>query len=365
MLALFFIVSGAGYAAYYHLYGKFYESTENAYVGQNIVYVTPQISGSVDEVYVSEMQYVKAGDLLGRLDSRNATLAFDEAKTNLAQTVRAVKQLHLQIEEAKKAISLAEVEVNKTGDDLKRNEFLIKKNAITDEKFKNLQYAYDAAYQNLQLMRKKLLSLQALVKDADLSKDPQVQNAALSVQKSYLDLQRCNIIAPISGIIAKKNFSVGENVGAQSTLLAIVPTEGFWVDANFKETQLEHMRIGQNVTLFSDLYGQDVVYHGKIEGISPGTGAVFSLLPAQNASGNWIKIVQRIAVRIALDPEEIKEHPLQVGSSMSATVDIHNQNGGILKQAKSPQTGDISFNLYQNALKEAAAVARDIIEQNL
>lgn len=364
-LALFFIVSGGSYGLYYYMYGQFYQTTDNAYVGQNIIYVTPQVSGTVDEVFVSEMQYVKAGDTLGHLDTRNAKLAFNEAKTDLAQTVRKIKQIQIQKEEAQNAISLAQVDADKAKDDLQRNEFLAKKHAISDEKYKNIKYAYEASYQNLEIMRKKLLSLNAIVNDTNISKNPEVENAILQVKRSYLDLKRCDIIAPASGVIAKKNFTIGENVGVQSTLMAIVPTQGFWVDANFKETQLQHMGVDQDVILTSDLYGSDVVYHGKIEGIAPGTGAVFSLLPAQNASGNWIKIVQRIPVRIKLNQAELEKHPLQVGSSMSATVDIHNQKGIVLKHIKIAEKNDPSFKLYQNAMKESEAIVKDIVEQNL
>ncbi|WP_345992560.1 HlyD family efflux transporter periplasmic adaptor subunit [Sulfurimonas sp. HSL-1716] len=364
LLALFFIISGGGYTLYYYMFAQFYESTDNAYVGQNIVYVTPQTAGTVDDVLVSEMQYVKAGAVLGHIDSRNANLAFEEAKSNLAKTVRRIKQLQVQKEEAKDAISLAEVNLNKTKDDLKRNEFLIKKNAITDEKFKNLKYTYEAALQRLEIARKKLLSLNAIVKDTDLSQNPEIKNAVVRVEKSYLNMKRCNILAPISGMIAKKNFTIGENVSTASTLLSIVPTEGFWVDANFKETQLKNISVSQNVTLTSDVYGKDVVYHGTVKGIAPGTGAVFSLLPAQNASGNWIKIVQRIPVRILLNEKELKKHPLQVGNSMSVTVDVHKKNGSLLKHAILEKNSDKNYRLYPNALKESELIADEIIKQN-
>ena len=166
-------------------------------------------------------------------------------------------------------------------------------------------------------------------------------------------------------MIAKKNLSLGESVTSNATILSIVPQEDFWVDANFKETQLQHIRIDQDVKLVSDLYGQDMTFHGKIVGIAAGTGAVFSLLPAQNASGNWIKIVQRVPVRISLDPKEVKTHPLQVGNSMSVTVDLHKQNGGFLKRVASKDENNLNYKLYDNSENEAKAVVKEIIEQNL
>ena len=364
-LALFFILSGAAYLFYYYTYSRFYESTDNAYVGQNIVYVTPQVSGNVDAIYVSEMQNVKAGEKMAHLDSRDAQLAFLSAKEALAQSVRQIKQTKMLQEEAKNAISLAQVNLDKTKADLERNKFLLSKGAITGEKFQNLEFAKDAADANLQMANKKLLSIDALLKDKDISKNPEIQNAILRVQKTYLDLKRCDILAPVSGMIAKKNLSLGESVTSNATILSIVPQEDFWVDANFKETQLQHIRIDQDVKLVSDLYGQDMTFHGKIVGIAAGTGAVFSLLPAQNASGNWIKIVQRVPVRISLDPKEVKTHPLQVGNSMSVTVDLHKQNGGFLKRVASKDENNLNYKLYDNSENEAKAVVKEIIEQNL
>ena len=364
-LALFFILSGAAYLFYYYTYSRFYESTDNAYVGQNIVYVTPQVSGNVDAIYVSEMQNVKAGEKMAHLDSRDAQLAFLSAKEALAQSVRQIKQTKMLQEEAKNAISLAQVNLDKTKADLERNKFLLSKGAITGEKFQNLEFAKDAADANLQMANKKLLSIDALLKDKDISKNPEIQNAILRVQKTYLDLKRCDILAPVSGMIAKKNLSLGESVTSNATILSIVPQEDFWVDANFKETQLQHIRIDQDVKLVSDLYGQDMTFHGKIVGIAAGTGAVFSLLPAQNASGNWIKIVQRVPVRISLDPKEVKTHPLQVGNSMSVTVDLHKQNGGFLKRVASKDENNLNYKLYDNSENEAKALIKEIIEQNL
>lgn len=365
LLTLIFLLMGGGYALYYFLYGQYYESTDDAYVNQNIIYVTPQTSGIVDQVFVNKTQYVKAGEQLGRLDTRDAKLSYEQAKAALAQSVRKIHELHIKQKEAQASIALAQVKVNKAKGDLTRNKVLAKHNALAVNTYEHFKYTYQEANQNLQVMRQKLKSIQALIKDANISKNPEVQNAILQVKRSYLNLQRCNIVAPYAGVIAKKDFSIGENVGLDSTLLAIVPTQGFWVDANFKETQIRHMKIGQKVTLTSDLYGSSVTYNGKIVGISPGTGAVFSLLPAQNATGNWIKIVQRVPVRIKLDAKELQKHPLHVGNSMVATVDIRKQSGKAVITTIAPEKKYISSPLYKNAMKEADIITQQIIRRNL
>ena len=362
ILILFFILSGIGYAFYYYTYAKYYESTDNAYVSQNIVYVTPQTSGIVNQVFVDKTDFVKRGQLLGKLDSRDANISFNRAKANLAQTVRRVKKLLLEKEEAKAAIKLAQIKLQKAKDDFFRNQIAKNQNALSLSRFENYKYAYEEAKQNLKILTQKLQSLETLVKDNNISNNPQVKSAILQLKQSYLNLQRCNIYAPISGVIAKKNFNIGQSVSLKSNLLAIIPTKGFWVDANFKETQIKHMRIGQDVKLTSDLYGKDIVYHGKVAGISPGTGAVFSLIPPQNATGNWIKIIQRVPIKIKLNPNELKKHPLIVGSSMYVTVDLKKENSKPLKKLQ--ESSIKSTKLYQKAMQKADSIAQNIIRQN-
>ncbi len=361
LLIIFFILCGVAYAFYYYSYAKYYESTDDAYVSQNIIYVTPQTPGVVTQILVHKTQFVKKGELLGKLDSRDANILFNRAKANLAQTVRVVKKLHLQKEEAKLAVQLAKIKLQKAKSDFLRNQTVKNQHALAINKFENFKYAYEEAKQNLKIMQQKLESIKALIKNDNIFKNPQVKSAISQLKQSFLNLQRCNIYAPISGTIARKNFSIGENVSMQSTLLAIVPTEGFWVDANFKETQISKMKIGQNVKMYSDLYGKDVLFHGKIAGIAPGTGAVFSLLPPQNATGNWIKIIQRIPIRIKLDAKELQKHPLHVGNSMEVTVNLKKQDGKAISKLKPQPKAEY---LYKKALKEADKIAENIIRQN-
>ncbi len=362
LLILFFILIGVSYTIYYKKYAQFYESTNNAYVNQNIIYVTPQIFGVVDRINVDVTQVVEKGDVLARIDSRNALLTFKKSKNDLAQSVRQIKKIYKQKDEAKSEIGLTKVLVEKAKDDFDRKKALIKNKVISQEKFNHSKYAYEEAVKNLEIAKNRYLGLIALLKDRKITQNPQIKKAVLAVEQSYINLKRCDILAPISGVVAKKNLSIGSIVTPQTTLLAIVPQRGFWVDANFKETQLENIRVGQSVKLYSDTYGKDVVYNGKVEGISPGTGSVFSLLPAQNATGNWIKVVQRVPVRIKFDQKELQKYPLHVGNSMEVVVDTHIRDKKRLQNIKKPS---YSSSLYSSALNNAKKIAQEIIKQNL
>ena len=344
------------------MYAQFYETTDNAYVKQNIIYVTPQIYGVVDKVNVDVTQVVKVGDILARLDSKDARLAFKKAKNDLAQSVRQIKKSYKQKDELKSEIRLYEVLFKKAKEDFDRSTALIKNKVITKEKFDNAKYAVDGAKEKLQIAKNKYRSLMAMISDKTITQNPEIKKAILGVKESYINLKRCDILAPTSGMIAKKNLSVGSHVTPGNMLLAIVPREGFWVDANFKETQLKNIRLGQKVKLYADVYGKDVQYNGAVEGISPGTGSVFSLLPAQNATGNWIKVVQRVPIRIKLDEKELQKHPLHVGNSMEVTIDTHDRDNKKIQRLKKPK---YSSNLYSRALSDAAKIADEVIKQNL
>lgn len=361
-MIIIFVVIGLSYTAYYQTYVQFYETTDNAYVKQNITYVTPQTDGVVDQVNVDVTQIVKAGDILAHLDSKDANLAFKKAKNNLAQSVREIKKSYKQKDEIKSEIGLYEVLVAQAKEDFDRNKALIKRKAISKEKFDNTKYALDAAKENLQIAKNKYFSLMAMINDKSITQNPQIKQAALAVEESYINLQRCDILAPTNGMIAKKNLSVGSHVTPGTMLFAIVPQSGFWVDANFKETQLQNIRIGQSVKLYADVYGKKVEYSGQVEGISPGTGSVFSLLPAQNATGNWIKVVQRVPIRIKLNQEELQKYPLQVGNSIEVVVDTHDRENKKLQNLKKSA---YSSDLYSNVLKDAAKIVNEVIEQNI
>jgi membrane fusion protein (multidrug efflux system) len=361
-LIIVFVISGISYATYYKKYAQFYETTDNAYVKQNITFVTPQIYGVVDKVNIDVTQVVKTGDILAHLDSKDAQIAFKKAKNDLAQSVRQIKKSYKQKDEIKSEIRLYKVLFEKAKEDFYRNQSLIKNKVISKEKFDNSKYAYNEAKERLQITKNRYMSLMAMINDKIITQNPQIKKAILGVEKSYINLKRCDILAPTDGVIAKKNLSVGSNVTPGTTLVAIVPQEGFWVDANYKETQLKNIRLGQSVKLYADVYGEEVEYIGKVEGISAGTGSVFSLLPAQNATGNWIKVVQRVPVRIKLDQKELQKHPLHVGNSMEVIIDTHNRKKKRLENLKKPA---YSSDLYATALKDAKKIAKEVIKQNL
>lgn len=362
ILTIVILIAGISYIIYYKFYGQFNETTNNAYVKQNVIYVTPQISGIVDEVNVHLTQKVKAGDILGHLNSDDYNLSFEKSKNRLIQTLRDIKKLYTQNQQAQTEINLAKVNLKQAKKDLDRNRKLYKTKAITDNAYDNYKYAYEKASQNFLITKQKAQTLKDLIGNNKIENNPQIKQAVMELKQNYLNLQRSTILAPKDGVVAQKNFSIGTHVTTQSNLLAIVMQDDTWVDANFKEPQLKNIRIGQKVKLYSDMYGKDVVYHGFVKGIAAGTGSVFSLLPAQNATGNWIKIVQRVPVRIVLDKDELKSHPLNMGNSMEVDVDTHNRDNKILKNITNRV---YKSDFYPNALKDAQKIADELIKKNL
>jgi membrane fusion protein (multidrug efflux system) len=362
VLTILMLAAGISYVIYYKLYGQFHETTDNAYVGQNVIYITPQISGIVDDVNVHLTQKVKAGEILGHLNSDDYNLSFEESKNRLIQTLRSIKKLYTQNVEAQAAVALAKINVKQTKEDLDRNTMLYKTKSITENAYDNYKYAYEKASQNLLISGQKAKALKDLIGDNKIEDNPQIKQAVMALKQNYLNLQRCTILAPKSGTIAQKNFSIGSHVTTENTLLALVTQRDTWVDANFKEPQLKNIRIGQKVELYSDMYGKEVVYHGVVKGIAAGTGSVFSLLPAQNATGNWIKIVQRVPVRIVLDENEVKAHPLHMGNSMEVDIDTHDRNNKVLKNIVSTE---YKSQFYPEALKDANKIADELIKKNL
>ena len=283
-------------------------STDNAYVGADSAEVTPLVSGPVASVNVEETEVVKAGDILLTLDKTDAGLQLRMAEAQLEQARRVVQQARNQSEALRAALSTAET-------DLARTTELARKGNASQQALQHDQDAVNAA-------RAQLAANQSIAGDGEVDAQPSVMLAQAAVDKARLDLDRTVIRAPIDGVIAKRNVQVGQHVSTDTLVMAVVPIQAAYVDANFKESQLRRVKVGQEVELTSDLYGSGVVFHGKVIGLGGGTGSAFALIPAQNATGNWIKIVQRLPVRISLDPAELAEHPLRVGLSMYATVDL-------------------------------------------
>ena len=340
-------VVGLAWGGYEWLVASHYETTDNAYVQGTVVQITPQVGGTVMAIHADDTDFVKAGQPLVRFDPADAKVALEQAEATLGQTVRQVRTLYANNGSLAAQVALREADVGKAqaelaraNDDFNRRAALVGSGAISKEELNHAQAqvttarsAVTAAQAAVVGAREQLASNQAMTAGTDVEQHPQVQAAAAKVREAWLAQQRSVLVAPVDGYVAKRTVQLGQRVAAGSPLMSIVPLHQVWVDANFKEVQLRQLRIGQPVTLTADIYGKRVEYKGSVAGLGVGTGAAFSLLPAQNATGNWIKVVQRVPVRVALDAKQLAEHPLRVGLSMEATVDVSRQDGKTLADA--------------------------------
>jgi membrane fusion protein, multidrug efflux system len=327
------VLCGAGYLAYWLLDGRYFESTDDAYVNGDVVQITSEVPGTVLTLNADDTQPVRAGQTLVELDPADAQIATANAEADLARAVRQVRGLFAQGSELRAQIEQREQSARTADDDLKRRGGLIADGAISAEELSHARDAVTSTRANVAAARQQLSQTIAQIDGTTIADHPQVLAAAAAVRNAALALHRTELISPVSGVIAKRSVQVGERVAAGTPLLAVVPLDDVWVDANFKEVQLERMRTGQPVTVRADLYGRHVTYHGHVVGIAAGSGNAFALLPSQNASGNWIKIVQRVPVRILLDPRELEAHPLRVGLSISVSVDLHDTSGPLMSTA--------------------------------
>jgi len=358
-----FLLAGATYAVYWFSSGRYGISTDNAYVSGDIIQVTPLTSGSVTEVLVNDTDFVKAGTVLVRLDRSDAETALEQAEAELARAVRQVKTLYTSDSRLETVVRQRETSLAKAKSDLARRAGLEGTGAIAQEEIDHAAEAVRLAQQALDEANEQLKTSRSLTERTVADSHPDVEKAAALVRGSYLALKRTDIVAPEDGYIARRSVQKGQWVNTGAPLMALVPLNRIWVDANFKETQLRDMRIGQAVELSSDLLGKKVKYHGVIQGFSAGTGSAFSLLPAQNATGNWIKVVQRLAVRVALDKKEIQENPLQIGLSMEAHVNVKDNSGKRLTDGVSVVKTASAAPVY-TWKKEADALVAGIIARN-
>ena len=363
-LAAVFILAGGATAGWWWLDGRWHTSTDDAYVQGNLVQLTPQISGIVIRINADDTALVREGDAVVVLDDADTRSALDEAKAGLAQAVRRVRQLYANTDALRASVELRRAEWRRAREDLQRRTGLPDARALADEDLKHAQAQFESAAATLRAAEQQLAASEALVSRTTVATHPDVKQAAAKLRESYLAAQRASVLAPVTGYVARRSVQLGEQVAPGAPLLAIVPLADVWVDANFKETQLEYVRIGQPATLTSDLYGGAVTYHGTVIGLGPGTGSAFALLPPQNATGNWIKIVQRLPVRIRLDPQELAAHPLRVGLSMNASIDTHDRSGPVL--ASIPPTQPVAATqAYERALADAGRLEREIVQANL
>ena len=322
------------YGAYWFLVLRFQEYTDDAYVSGLQIPIVAQTTGNVTQVNFENTDLVKAGDVLVVLDKTNAQLAYEQAKHDLASTVRKTKELYINGDQYQAQIQQNRVSLAQAQKDYQRRAALGRSGTISKEDLQHSQEAVQLAQAALDISIQQYNANRALLRNTALKNQPAVQQAADSVRSAWINLQRTEIKSPMTGYVSRRNVQVGSQVSPQSSLMAIVPVQPVWVDANFKETQLENVRIGQPVTINSDFYGSNVSYKGTVVGLDMGTGSAFSLLPAQNATGNWIKVVQRLPVRVELDPEQVAKYPLRIGLSMNVTIDIKDQNGPVLSEVQ-------------------------------
>jgi membrane fusion protein, multidrug efflux system len=346
-VAIVVVIGAIAYGVYWALVLNHFESTDNAYVQGNVVQITPQIVGTVVAINADDTDHVKTGQVLVRLDPADAQVALDQAEAQLAQTVREVRTLYAnnntltaQIAQREAESARAQSDLARAQDDVTRREPLVATGAVGKEELDHAtaqlaasRSSAAAAKSAVLAAREQLASSQTLTDGTAVDQHPNVLRASARVREAYLALKRSDLLAPVDGYVAKRSVQLGQRVQAGVALMSVIALNQVWVEANFKESQLKNLRIGQPVELVADVYGKKVEYHGTIEGLGAGTGAAFALLPAQNASGNWIKVVQRVPVRIALDPKELAEHPLRVGLSMEAKVDVIRTDGRVLADA--------------------------------
>ena len=360
---LLLLLIAIGSTAYWFFFIKGFEETEDAYVSGNQVMVSAQVSGNISKINVDNMDPVQAGDVLLELDDTNAKLSFEQAKSNLANAVRQVSQLNYTVKQLKSAVRANEITLAQAQGNLNRRVQLVKDGAIDKESFQHAKEAVELAKANLTTSQNQLGANQALLLDGPLSEQPQIQSAVSNLKQAWLNLERTKIRSPIKGYVARRNAQVGQAVSVGGALMAVVTTEQMWLDANFKETQLTHMRIGQPVEIHFDLYGKDKTFNGKVIGIEMGTGSAFSLLPTQNATGNWIKVVQRVPVRIQLDPQQLAENPLRIGLSATVKVNVSDSKGETLRD-QAPATTLYSTNVLQYDESAVNNLIESIIRDN-
>jgi membrane fusion protein, multidrug efflux system len=366
ILATVAILAGVGWAAWYLLVARWHQDTDDAYVQGNVVSIVPQTMGTVVSIDADEGMRVEAGQALVHLDPNDAQVAYDQAVANLAGTVREVRGLYSSVESGQAELAARQVAVRQAREDVRRREGLVASGAVSREELAHARDVLAGAEAALSASQGQLSRSRALVDATEVASQPQVQAAAAQLRRAWLDLQRMAIVAPVSGYVARREVQLGQRVQPGNTLMTIVPLEQVWVEANFKETQLTGMRIGQPVEVRADLYGSKVRYSGKVASLGMGTGSAFSLLPAQNASGNWIKIVQRVPVRIELDPAQLAEHPLRLGLSMHVDVAVRDQNGPVLATSQAKRAAPLlSTDAYAEQQAQADALITRTIEANL
>jgi membrane fusion protein, multidrug efflux system len=364
LIAVIFIGIGALWAVYWVLVLSKREKTDDAYVNGNRVVISAQVSGTVIAVLADDTQLVKAGQILIKLEPVDAQTALSRAASALAQTVRQVRQQKATANQYDSEIETRKLELARAQADLAKREPLIAEHAIAGEEVRHAQESVQMARAALGQAESQAQSAHALVDGTPVEENPAVLQAKDAFRDAWIAAQRNAVVAPVSGYVAERSVQLGQHIQAGEALMSVIPLHSLWVDANFKEVQLRNLRIGQKTEVRSDLYGGSFIFHGHVQGMSAGTGAAFSLLPPQNASGNWIKVVQRVPVRIQIDDADLIRSPLRVGLSATVTVDTTSRNGPVLAlETGGPSVGDTQ--VYTQDLEKANAEADAVVRRNL
>lgn len=339
------------------------EVTDDAYVSGNQVSVSSQVPGTVVAIMADDTDRVRAGQVLVRLDPTDADVNLAKARSGLAEAVRKMRQAAAGAQQADAAVAARKVELNLARADLKRRQPLLAQQAVSPEQIAHLRDRVRTAQSALNLATHKSVAAHAAVDGTDIRHSPAVLQARAAFRAAWLAAHRIAIVAPVDGYVAQRSVQVGQQVRPGAPLMQVIPLDNLWVEANFKEVQLAHIRIGQPAEIKPDIY-DGVTLHGKVIGLGAGTGGAFALLPPQNASGNWIKVVQRVPVRISINPEDLHKHPLRIGLSTEVNIDTRDRNGPVL--AKAPVDKAVSrTSVYDHDLAEAKREADAIIQANL
>lgn len=352
-VTLAILLAGLSYFAYWWYMNRDWVSTDDAFVAGHLITVKALTEGIVVEVAAEDTQAVQAGDLLVRLDGNYAEVALQQAKAELAETVRNIVTLKAQIDKLNHRVIARQASLATVRHDLKRYESALFGGAASEQQV-----------QNARELEAEKSGIQAQLLETDIDNHPSVEKAKSRVKKAYLDYRRNNIFAPVSGYVSNRRTHVGDHIKSGMPLMAIVPLDEVWIEANFLETQIAHIRPGQSAEIKIDAYGGERLYHGTVQGLNPGTGSVFAVLPTNNATGNFIHITERVPVRIGLDPKEIQDNPLQPGLSTLTRINISETGEPSLTSTASTLTEFYRTTIYDNELEEAEQLIREIIYKN-
>jgi membrane fusion protein (multidrug efflux system) len=357
-------LAGVCLLIYHVTVGRFYVKTKDAYVNGNLVRLAPQVSGTVTEITTDQTQPVRRGQLLVKLDPHDTDVSLAQAKANLAQTVRDVVQLFEQQQRDEAAVAAQEAQLTLANQNSNRDKGLIQAHGVAQQDLERDEETRRNAEAGLRQARAALTATRAAIAGTDPQTHPRVLLAIANLRSAWLASNRTRVLSPISGYIVRRAVQLGQQVSPATEMVGIVPLNSVWIDANFKETELKQVRIGQPATVTTDVYGSSVEYHGTVLGMTAGTGAALAVLPAENATGNWIKIVQRLPVRIGLDPRELHDNPLFLGLSTTVEIDLHNTDGSSLSE-KPVWAADMSTDVYAGQDAGVEPEIRKILDDNL